>query len=188
MSSKSKKNRSKVSDLILKNRKDQVIAEEPEREEDDLEMEEIEDDESTIVLTLTEDADEPEEVEDIDETEDDESDDEEETSALVASPVAETTEETTIGSIFLNRVFKFDTQLAHRLVADMMMTDLVDVSNYLREWYVQQSPSVFANYDIAKENVFQFLIKEFEPFDADHGFAHAVAHWFVYMIGLRKQR
>lgn len=187
MSSKSKKNRSKVSDLILKNRKDQVIAEEPEREEDDLEMEEVEDDEGTIVLT--EDADEPEEVEDIDETEDDESDDEEEeTSALVASPVAETTEETTIGSIFLNRVFKFDTQLAHRLVADMMMTDLVDVSNYLREWYVQQSPSVFANYDIAKENVFQFLIKEFEPFDADHGFAHAVAHWFVYMIGLRKQR
>lgn len=187
MSSKSKKNRSKVSDLILKNRKDQVIAEEPEREEDDLEMEEVEDDEGTIVLT--EDADEPEEVEDIDETEDDESDDdEEETSALVASPVAETTEETTIGSIFLNRVFKFDTQLAHRLVADMMMTDLVDVSNYLREWYIQQSPSVFANYDIAKENVFQFLIKEFEPFDADHGFAHAVAHWFVYMIGLRKQR
>lgn len=94
----------------------------------------------------------------------------------------------TIGSMFLNRLFKFDPNVAHRVVADLLLTDLLEVSDNLRGWYSTQKPSDFASYELAKSATFQYLIKTYEEFDVERNFAHAVAHWFVNSLGLRKQR
>jgi hypothetical protein len=70
----------------------------------------------------------------------------------------------------------------------MMLTDLSQVGDHLREWYSKSKPEEFADYVIAKDNTFQFLIKEYVMFDEDTDFAHAVSHWFVNSMGLRKAR
>lgn len=96
--------------------------------------------------------------------------------------------QTTIGELFLNRVFKVSPSMAHRMIADLIMTELSEVSDSLREWYIKQQPASFADYETAKDSTFQYLIKEYEQFDTERQFAHAVAHWFVNSLGIRKQR
>lgn len=175
--SKSKRNRPRVADLI----RGGIAPTQDEELIDDLELENVEDED--IVLGA-ESSDEVEDDEDVGETEDEDELD------VVVDDALEVQEagESTVGGIFLNKIFRHDNQLAHRIIADMMLTDLSTVTDRLREWYTSQPPEVFSSYDSAKGATYQFLVNSYEQFAFDEDFAHAIAHWFTHTLGLRRRR
>lgn len=180
--SKSKRNRPRVADLI----RGGIAPTQDEELIDDLELEDVEDED--IVLGA-ESSDEVKDDEGVGETEDGETEDEDELDVVVDdAPAMQEAGESTVGGIFLNKIFRHDNQLAHRVIADMMLTDLSTVTDRLREWYTSQPPEVFSSYDSAKGATYQFLVNSYEQFAFDEDFAHAIAHWFTHTLGLRRRR
>jgi hypothetical protein len=92
----------------------------------------------------------------------------------------------TLGGAFLAKVATFNASLVERLIADMMFTDLSEVADHLRNWYIKEDKATFNSYASAEDAVFQLLINEFTQFDSERDFAHAVARWFANSLGLRK--